>query len=176
MDYAALDEEYLAWLYARIGSTTETRKTRTYWSLCRQLYHKEFVWLIANDDNRVEDGRYLRYQFLEEARLHHVDVNWMGQSCSTLELLIGLANRLAFLTDRDVAHWFWEMLNNLNLSGYNDRNYHEQEIEDIVDTLMWRNYRRDGQGGLFPMQNPAEDQRKVELWYQMNSYIQDRHH
>jgi hypothetical protein len=90
MDISALDEEYLTWLYARIGSTTETRKTRTYWSLCRQLYYKEFVWLIPNDDNRVEDGRYLRYTFLDEARLHNVDVNWMGQSCSTLEMLICL--------------------------------------------------------------------------------------
>jgi len=58
-----LDDLYLTWLYSQIGSIKLKQPSRTYWSLFRQLYTKEFVWIIPNDDNRIEDGRDLRFKF-----------------------------------------------------------------------------------------------------------------
>lgn len=171
-----LDEQYLTWLYARIGSVKETRKELTYWYLFKLLYTKEFVWLIPNDDNRVEDGRYLRYEFLDEVDVSgNVDPNWMGLGCSVLEMLMGVANRLAFEADKTPQLWFWELLTNLGLSGYTDRSVDERAIEDIVDRLIWRTYKPNGEGGLFPLRHPEEDQRHVEIWYQLSLYIQERH-
>lgn len=170
-----LDEQYLSWLYARIGSVRETRQTKTYWSIFRLLYSKEFIWLISNDDNRVEDGRQLRYEFLDETGLSgDVDPNWMGMGCSVLEMIFGVAKRLSFEADRTPLHWFWELLNNLGLSGYTDKEFNRQAIEEIVDNLIWRTYRPDGQGGLFPLRHPGEDQRYIEIWYQLMLYILER--
>lgn len=170
-----LDEQYLSWLYTRIGSVQETRQSKTYWRIFRLLYSKEFVWLIPNDDNRVEDGRDLRYEFLDETGLSgKIDPNWMGMGCSVLELIFGVAKRLSFEADRTPLHWFWEVMNNLGLSGYTDRDYDQEQIEDVVDIFIWRTYRPDGQGGMFPLRYPPEDQREVELWYQMAAYILER--
>ena len=167
-----LDEQYLTWIYARIGDVNEKRPSKTYWHLLRLLYCKEFVWLIPNDDNRVEDGRDLRYEFLDDAGLSgNVDPNWMGLGCSVLELLIAMAEHLTFVADGTVRNWFWELLTNLGLSGYTDRGFDEQQVTDIVDRFIWRNYEPDGFGGIFPLKHPHEDQRGVELWYQLNSYV-----
>lgn len=61
-----LDEQYLKWLYRQVASSKYRNPARTYWSLLRQLYTTEFVWTVPNDDNRVEDGRDLRYEFLKK--------------------------------------------------------------------------------------------------------------
>lgn len=173
--FEPLDEQYLTWLYARIGAVKETRSTKTYWSLLRQLYCTEFIWLIPNDDNRVEDGRDLRYEFLDDVGLSEdVDPNWMGMGCSVLEMIFGVAKRLSFEADGTPRVWFWELLTNLGLSGYTDKEYDERPIAEIVNRLIWRTYEPDGRGGLFPMKHPPEDQREVEIWYQLCTYILDR--
>jgi hypothetical protein len=175
MSDTPLDEQYLTWLYARIGDVSEKRPSKTYWSLLRLLYCREFVWLIPNDDNRVEDGRDLRYEFLDEAGLSgDVDPNWMGLGCSVLELIFGVAKRLVFEADGDFQHWVWELLTNLGLSGYTDRGFNERQVEDIVDRFIWRTYEPDGRGGLFPMPGVDEDQRNVEIFYQLCQYILER--
>lgn len=173
---SSLDEQYLTWLYARIGSVKETRKSRTYWSLFRYLYQQEFVWIVPNDDNRVEDGRYLRYEFLDENELSsEVDPAWLHAGCSVLEMIFGVANRLTFQVDRTPLHWFWELMNNLGLSGYNDREFDAQHVAEVTNNLIFRTYAPDGVGGLFPLEHPPNDQREVEIWYQMSLYIQERH-
>jgi hypothetical protein len=173
-----LDEQYLTWLYARIGSITERNRTRTYWTLFKQLYTQEFVWIIPNDDNRVEDGRDLRMEFIEEMDLSgRVDPDWLGLGCSVLELLMGLAKRLAFEADRTPRFWFFDMLRNLNLYHCTDSWYvthNAEEVEDILGRFIWRVYEPNGQGGLFPLKNPSEDQREIELWYQLCSYVLER--
>lgn len=170
-----LDEQYLNWLYARIGSVRETQKSKTYWSLFRLLYTTEFVWLVPNDDNRVEDGRDLRYEFRDELELSYIPAWWMQMECSVLEMLIALIDKLAFVDDRRPTHWFWELMMNLNLSGYNDRNFDEQRVTEIVHALIWRTYEPNGQGGLFPLRHPREDQRRVEIWYQSQAYLIEEH-
>jgi hypothetical protein len=37
--------------------------------------------------------------------------------------------------------------------------------------LNRRLYTTSGYGGLFPLEEPKEDQRKVEIWYQMMAYL-----
>jgi hypothetical protein len=174
-----LSEQYLKWLYSQVGSARLTNPTRTYWSLCGQLFHKEFVWLIPNDDNRVEDGRELRYEFAQEYNLDIRDPDWSKFGCSMLEMLISLSRRLAFEDGATARVWFWRLLDNLEISRFNDLYYKnhpdsEQEIDDRLNDLIWRTYQPDGRGGLFPLQHPMEDQRHVEIWYQLNAYLLER--
>lgn len=169
-----LDREYLTWLYSQVGSVKLRNASRTHWSLITQLFTKKFVWLIPNDDNRMEDGRDLRQIFLDEREIHNVDPAWLGLDCSMLEMLIALARRLSFEAEGETRTWFWHMLDNLDLTQFNDRVYNEQHREGIdlaLDTVIMRRYSPNGEGGLFPLRNPTEDQRDVELWYQFCAYL-----
>lgn len=166
-----LDESYLTWLYAQVDSVRRRSPSRTYWQLLRQLYTKEFVWFIPNDDNRVEDGRLLRYEFLESEKLE-ADHEWLGLGCSMLEMLIGLSRRLSFEAWDEPREWFWILLRNLGLNELNDAtNYDMEEVDETLDRVIWRTYNRNGKGGLFPLQRARKDQRDVEIWYQLSEYV-----
>jgi hypothetical protein len=170
-----LDELYFTWLYSQIGDVKQRDPARTYWNLARLLYKKEFVWLVPNDDNRLEDGKDLRMIFLHDSGITPHDPNWMELGCSTLEMLIALSHRLSFETNRKVKGWFWRLMDNLELEtctdGLHKMRWLDSDVEDIIDRLMWRNYEHDGSGGLFPLEHPHQDQREVEIWYQLNAYL-----
>lgn len=171
MSRPPLDELYLTWLYAQVGSVVEKSPSQTYWKVLRKLYTKEFVWIVPNDDNRADDGRDLRVDFLTYEDLD-VDRHWMDMPCSMLELLIGLARRLAFEVDGEARTWFWRLMENLGLDKYNDNTLvPEHELDRILDEVIWRTYNRRGHGGLFPLRRSRQDQREVELWYQMQAYL-----
>lgn len=169
-----LDELYLTWLYRQVGSGLKTSR-RTYWKLFGQLYSKEFVWLIGNDDNRAEDGKDLRNEFAAEEEVCDPDGLWSGLGCSFLEMLVGLSRRLSFETDREPREWFWELLKNLNLDSLHDKGrLNTAQVDEILDTVIWRTYTNHGVGGLFPLENECDDQREVELWYQMCAYLLEK--
>lgn len=134
---------------------------------------KRFVWGVPNDDNRTEDGKDLRPEFLST---HDAECSnaWISQACSMLEMLIALSRRLEFESSQDTYHWFWTLLENLNLRVYTDSMY-DDEVEMIVDktliSVIDRRYRSNGVGGLFPLKRPKADQRKTEIWYQMSAYL-----
>lgn len=172
MSHQPLDESYFIWLYSQVGDTRIKNRSRTYWNILRQLFKKEFIWFVPNDDNRVEDGKDLRYEFVDQSNLMDVDRDWMNLGCSMLEMLVGLSRRLVDLADGEPRDWFWHILRNLELADHNDSvSYNQQDVDDILDRVIWRTYEPDGRGGLFPLKNAQEDQRKVEIWYQFCAYI-----
>lgn len=167
-----LDDLYITWLYKQIGSVKLRNSSRTYWTLARQLYRKEFVWFIANDDNRLEDGRELRHEFADDEHIEDIDPEWLDLGCSMLEMLIGLSRRLSFQTDGESRVWFWQLIDTLGLLDCNDRSdFSFTRVDEILNTVIWRTYNPDGHGGLFPLHNATKDQREVEIWYQMCAYL-----
>ena len=177
MSNATLDEQYLTWLYSQVANVKSRPRTRTYWSLFRQLYKTIFVALVPHDENRIGDARDLRYEFLAECEDVEGDPEWMRLPCTMLELLIILARQLAFEMDDEIDIWFWHLIETLGVKQFNDHEYYqhpdhtEEAVTKILDRVIWRTYKPDGRGGLFPLRNPAKDQRKVELWYQLNAYL-----
>lgn len=172
-----LDERYFEWLVSQVSSVKQKNPARTHWNLFRILFKKEFVWIIPNDDNRCADGKDIRYDFLRSQGIDpdDVDRHWLDEGCSFLELLIGLSRRLAFEMSSEPIEWFWELLENIDLAKYNDTvHISKREIEDTLDRVIYRTYRRNGHGGLFPLRRPNGDQTDVELWYQLNAYILER--
>jgi len=168
-----LDDQYLTWLYSQVGSVRLRNSSRTHWSLLRQLYTKEFIWIIPNDDNRVEDGRDLRFEFLESEGLNQ-DQEWLSLGCSMLEMMIALSRRLAFETGDKPRDWFWHLIETLDLEQFNDRTYDDHArtlIDETLDRVIWRLYSADGRGGLFPLRHATEDQTQVEIWYQLSAYL-----
>lgn len=171
MDAGTLDDQYFTWLYGLVADVKTRKGPRTYWNLLKKLFCTEFAWFIPNDDNRAEDGRELRFEWASSVDVN-VDTHWVTLGCSFLEMLIGLARRLEFQTDRDSIFWFWHLIGNLGLLGHNDRsNFLEDDVERRIDAVIWRTYDCDGNGGLFPLREPCKDQRKVEIWFQLSEYL-----
>lgn len=174
MDAAELDEEYFTWLYSHIGAVKLKNRAMSYWGLARQLFTKEFVWLVPNDDNRAADGRDLRFEFINAYEISNPDPNWLDQGCSMFEMLLALARNLSFEADGEVKVWFWHLIEVLELKEFSDNNYDkaaQKKIDETLDRVIFRTYAPDGSGGLFPLQNPSQDQREVEIWYQLNAYL-----
>lgn len=174
MSTGKLDDRYLSWLYSQVGNVKTRIKSRTHWSLMRQLHKTIFVALVPFDENRLEDAIDLRYEFLAEAEDEQGDPDWTRSPCSMLELLIVLSRQLAFEADDKISVWFWHLVEILGLERFNDQNYNqkaEETVEKALDVVIWRTFDPDGKGGLFPLRNPKRDQRKVELWYQLNAYL-----
>ena len=94
-----------------------------------------------------------------------------------LEMLVALADRMSYYADGD---WFWEMIENLGLLPYNDSNFYDDKyvgnysVSRILVTFLGRKYLKNGTGGLFPLQHTRKDQRRVELWYQMCEYLEEK--
>jgi hypothetical protein len=171
-----LDELYFEWLYKKIGVISNRNPNKSYWKLARQLYQTAFFWVVPNDDNREADGKDLRNEFITECRIQDVEINWLQLDCSVLEMLIALANRAEFLSTKQAADWFYKFLDNLRLRQFNDANYDQdakKKIQHIVERLVERTYSSRGVGGLFPLENAQDDQRKVEIWVQLSSYIDE---
>lgn len=141
------------------------------------MYTTPYQWIIRNDDNRAEDGRALREEFASESYILDLDPDWFELDCSFLEFLIALARRVSFDSEGDTEYWFWIFIENMEIHHYHDKQYNNQareEVEQAMDRIMSRSYSPSGRGGLFPLRNAKTDQRKVEIWYQMSSYLLER--
>jgi hypothetical protein len=79
---------------------------------------------------------------------------------------------LAFETDGKPEDWFWHLIENMDLHEYNDtKKGVDEAVDEVTHRITWRNYDRDGHGGLFPLRRAEKDQRKLEIWYQLCAYV-----
>ena len=159
------EAKYFRWLMSQCTPDIEAN----YDDLFLQLYQKEFVWVIPNDDNRIQDGLDVRKQWYENRG------SIPEQGVSFLEVVIGLSRRLAFNAGGDDEIWAWQLLTNIGLDkkkGKNSR-HSKMDIDEILDRVIWRTYQPNGVGGFFPLRETELDQTSVELWYQMNAYIEE---
>lgn len=170
-----LENLYFNWLCAKVIRVENPTPSLTYHKLFRQLHGTEFVWLISGDDNRAADGVELRSEFLVEARLEDDEEEWSTIGCSIFEMLIAFSRRAEFNTSgANSKFWFWRFMENLRLDQANDASdISPEQIGEILNDFVWRQYDPNGVGGLFPMANPPKDQRTVEIWYQFCEYLVD---
>lgn len=169
-----LENLYFSWLCAKVIRVEVPTPSLTYWNLFRRLFDTEFVWLLPGDDNRCEDGLELREEFFLESGIRDGG-ELSGLGCSVFEMLVAFSRKAEFNAGETPAFWFWKFLENLGLREETDASENPPEvIEYILFNFVWRNYDEFGNGGLFPMENPPDDQRKVEIWYQFCEYLVDQ--
>lgn len=174
MPPGTLDDLYLHWLYSQVEAHVKIRRSgRTYWGLLTQMHTTPFVYTISNDANRASDGLELRREWvLQSDESPHPD--WMTLDCSFLEMLIALARRAAFQSELSVPYWFWHFMMNLGFDGFVDTLGSPSTyafVEGRINEIMYRNYDEYNNGGLFPLRIANDDQRKVEIWYQLCEYL-----
>ena len=175
---ATIDEvknEYFDWLVSIIYYDAKN-KPCSYNKLLSHLHNTRFRYSIKRDYNRESDGLDLRRRFYlvthcEEAGLY------LNGPCSVFEMMVALALRCEETIMSDSSYgdrtgqWFWQMIVNLGLGGMTDDNYDRQEVDDIVWAFLNRRYDYDGKGGLFRVRDTKEDMRRLEIWYQLNRYL-----
>lgn len=169
---STLDERYFEWLYMLVSRSNRRYPTR-YWKLCEELYKTPFYWHVNNDGNRVEDARDLRRDYMHETH-DIVPDDWYEMDASVLEVVMAVSGRVAFMTEEDSGRWFWQLIDHLGLSECTDDRWSRATLNKVRTTLVKfvnRSYEPNGHGGLFPLNHPAEDQRDVEIWYQMSAYL-----
>lgn len=138
---------------------------KDYSKLLTYLNEREFYHKVPHDENRKADGLQLRI----DAGV----ADYIGYNCTMLEMLVAFARRIdqEIISGSGAAKWFWIMMENCGLDEFDNENWDEPGANYIISLVNYRGYGMDGKGGLFPLKNPKEDQRKVELWYQMQAYI-----
>lgn len=172
-----LERYYFDWLYAKVARVPAVRSTPslTFEILLKTLQNVEFVWVVMGDDNRAADGKDLRRQFLIMTVIpDHPE--WRTETpCSVLEMLIAFAEKAHVQTGDEAKVWFWEMLENLNLNIATDASgITPEDIQEVLEHFMFRTYRENGDGGLFPLYNPTRNQLTLEIWDQFCDYLVDR--
>lgn len=93
-----------------------------------------------------------------------------------LEALVALSIQMELNGGKAYSHqWARVLLDNLGLLEYRGNLTHKQVIEvcEIAERCIWRRYEPDGRGGFFPLRDPKEDQRHVDLWSQLLAYLRE---
>ena len=170
------NDPYFQWLCKKVGIPSR----RPYLKLAMELHGLIFRPgnAIETDANRANDGLQLRVEFMERYGAKGSSDN--RGPCTMLEFLIGLARRMDFLMGDEENHlhtgyYFWRMIDNLRLYKLSDDRFDELNgeffVQEAVDRVLFRTYETDGNGGLFPLRHSKKDQRKVEIWYQMQEWL-----
>lgn len=174
----SLWNEYFDWLIRRL----DLRK-RGYNELLYLLFETPFRVIIERDNNRLEDGKYLRNHFFLDIG---VDGDFMEHPVSVLEVLVALSERIeneyiGNPSDPRPDIIFWEMICNLGLDGarFSDGRVKNpsnlREFDRIIDTFLDREYDFYGNGSIFPVKNVNFDVKNMELWEQMQAYLSENY-
>lgn len=143
-----------------------------YTRLLSYLHSIEFTWTIYNDKNRAADGLVIRDEYFGGE-------NVLRRPCSVLEMLVAMARRCEYdiMHDPDVGDmtgkWLFIMLDNAGLLAFDNRNFDIDVVSSIIFRILNRMYEPSGQGGFFPLEHSMEDMRTVEIWSQLNRYLDE---
>ena len=174
-----LKNHYFQWLSELASGTRYTNES--YQKLFAYLNEIDFSYSIGMDGNREVDGIDLRYRFGYE---YNYDPRFIAsvldaKPCSVLEMMCALAIRCEESimndpnNDNGPDKWFWIMIKNLGLETMTDDNYDERYISSVIEKFLNREYKRNGEGGLFVINRPNIDLRYVEIWHQMCWYLDE---
>lgn len=174
-----LTERYFNWLVS-IVSVNGFHNGKRYLKLLRFLYWRAFeYYIIPMDGNRSEDGidlRYTGFGYSENVDQHEIERYLDRRDCSMLEMMVSLAIRAENIVgDPTVGDrtelWFWTMVESLGLIEMDDVSYEEVTVNYIIDNFINHDYKPNGKGGLFTLEDPPHDMRDAEIWNQMCWYL-----
>jgi hypothetical protein len=139
--------------------------------LIRHLYEQEYRWQFVLDENRAAGGLNLRTRYANEEGINVQDVGY--GPCSVLEMLIALSGRMTEILSMDIYDWFWDLMRNLGLDQFDDSHFDERGVNYILTTWLDRHYDEQGNGSLFPLKGFTGDCRTLDVWAQMNMWIEE---
>lgn len=174
-----LNNAYFEWMYQLVCDELDSEMS--YRKLLYLLHDTDFNYTIPMDGNRAEDGADLRYRFGYENTYEGsmIAAYLDDRPCSVLEMMVALAIRCEehIMCDPDIGNrtgqWFWNMIDNLGLSDMDDTEFDKNHVKSVIQKFLNREYKRNGEGGLFTVKHYRKDLRSVEIWYQMCWYLDE---
>lgn len=176
-----ITESYFNWLKSE--TFVLRAEQRNYEGVLRILHDIPFTWLIHADDNRSGDAMTFRqFEFLDNFEIpadtpRIVLGQWATAAPSVLEVLLGCARRWHYyFGGPSVAFYFGHMFRNMGFDRFPGRALmpHEQQaVREKVDIWLTRHFMPNGFGSPWPLNNgfnATQDQRRVDIWTQMNAY------
>ena len=175
-----LNNQYFEWMYELVLNERYFNR-RSYRKLMSYLNDISFRVMIPMDENRSVDGIDLRYRFgYEKHYSNPVIANLLDDHpCTVLEMMIALSMRCEddIMDNPDAGNrlgtWFWDMLLNLGLEEMDDNYFDVDYVRMVINRMLDRNYKPNGEGGLFTIKNTRRDLRSVEIWYQACWYFDE---
>ena len=184
-----IQELYLRWLESFVVASDY--KGKSYEKLCNLLMKLPFISSpeIPLDENRKCDVQsLLRETYIQSQsewyRLETDEVlEFPKMPVTFLELIISLAMRIDMdfmreINDVDNSRvYFWVIINNLGFLKYDDDSWTEDSIIEIVNRVnivQERKYDFNGNGGLFPLKRAEVDQRTVQIWNQLCTFVDEK--
>lgn len=167
-----MDEAYFNWLYEKIRPEDNTDLV-PFLTVSAMAHRMQFNDAVPNDQNRSADAIELRREY-EIEYPGPSDRIWMAMPASIFEVLIALTRRCNFWSEQGVAEWYDIFMQNLGLTKFNDVLWigkNTPQVKRRLEKFNARIYGTNGVGGLFPLRDAHEDQREIELWFQMASYM-----
>ena len=177
-----LCNEYFEWMTNVIFSDVVLKDA--YDGLLHVLNSIPFEWSLQMDENRQKDAQDLRYLFgyvcgySESQICQELD----NTPPSLLEVIVALINRVqdSILYDPTKQdpnqEIFLDILKSLKIDDIkgvmNDSDY--ATIYNAVENLYCHNYSYYGEGGLFVVNNPKNDMRNTEIWFQFMWYLDEK--
>lgn len=167
---------YRLWLNNKVSSDVSS----AYIQLLAVLWRTEFFAEYADDENRAEDAKSLRDEFV--ASIDNVENTEYLKLKSTpvrlLEVMISLANRINDIIsfDNDAARYFWEMVVSMELNKFDDSNFNASLVQRKIDILFSHKYRRNGKGSLFYIKgvDPSYNAPGLDIWTQAMAWINSK--
>lgn len=161
------ESDYYIWLRSLVGNRSD------YMFLIKKLDSMKFEWIFALDENRAAGGINLRGKYAFETNTFEEDIR--TGPCTVLEMLIGLAGQMEDQLGCDIETWFWKLISNLCLDQFDDDDYDDRGVEFLINTWLHREYRKNGAGSLFPLKDYPGDCRNLDIWSQMNAWINENY-
>ena len=176
MNQNELADAYFEWMYQLVYPD---QNDISYRRLLMYLNNITFYPRLPMDENRAQDGVDLRYRFGYENRHSQPEIGALldCKPCSVLEMMVALALRMEedIMANPAMGNrlptWFAEMLQSLGLDDMTDNRFDRQRVMAVIRRFMDGKYEPNGLGGLFTIQECNRDLRTVEIWYQMNWYL-----
>lgn len=174
-----LVNDYFEWMYRLVCG--EGGRNLSFRKLLMRLYDLDYQYTLPMDENRWTDGVQLRYRY---GREHNIPESVIASEldtrpCSMLEMMLALSLRCEetimiddHFGDR-TGQWFWNMISSLGLGGETDRNFRAAHVDAVVDRFNNRRYSPNGEGGLFRVNDRNINLLNMDIWYQMQAYIND---
>lgn len=183
----SMSELYLEWLLRLINA--DNYKGKSYIKLCNLLNKIPFSPIVKLDENRIADVQtLLRENYIQSQsewyRLENDEIMKIPEyPVSFLELIITLAMRIDLDFMREINGidntriYFWILVRNLGFLEYDDEHWGEDAIISVINRInivQDRKYDFNGNGGLFPLENSEIDQRTVQIWNQLCTFVSQK--
>ena len=175
--FDSIEDLYYKWLCNKIS---DSNGSHNYSMLLEHLYNTIFEPMIELDENRADDGKNLRYRFGYENDIPSGIISRSldaDELCNLLEMMVALALRCEESIMANECYgdrtsiWFWDMISSLGLYTMANNNFDIKHIDVILKRFINRQYKKNGEGGLFTIDGIKKDMRTEEIWYQMCWYL-----